>query len=80
MIAASFVVTAINEVAEFYNENGAEYENAGSYRAAAGWLIFVTSAAIIYHFIAVIILVLYISSTVKQRIKLFTVLVSVYTG
>ena len=80
MIAASIAVTAINDLAEFYNENGAEYENAGSYRAAAGWLIFVASAAIIFHVIAVIILVLYMSATVKKNIKLFTAVVSDYTG
>ena len=79
MIAASFAVTAINEVEEFYNENGAEYENAGSYRAAAGWLIFVASSAIIYHVIAIIILVLYMSLTVKKYNKLF-IAVSDYTG
>ena len=66
MIAASIAIAAINEVAEFYNENGAEYENAGSYRAAAGWLIFVASAAIIFHVIAVIILVLYMYAIVKN--------------
>ena len=80
MIAASFAVTAINEVEEFYNENGAEYENAGSYRAAAGWLIFVASSAIIYHVIAIIILVLYMSLSVKKHIKLFTAVVSDFTG
>ena len=80
MIAASIAVTAINEVAEFYNENGAEYENAGSYRAAAGWLIFVASSAIIFNVIAVIILVLYMSSTMKKHIKLCTAVVSDYTG
>ena len=80
MIAASIAVAAINEVAEFYNENGAEYENAGSYRAAAGWLIFVASAAIIFHVIAVIIFVLYMYAIVKKHIKLFTAVVSDYTG
>ena len=80
MIAASFVLTAINEVEEFYNENGAEYENAGSYKAAAGWLIFVAPLAMIFHVIAVIILVLYMSLTVKKHNKLFTAVVSDYTG
>ena len=80
MIAASVAVTAINEVEEFYNENGAEYENVGSYRAAAGWLIFVASAAIIFHVIAVYILVLYMSSIMEKHIKLLTAVVSDYTG
>ena len=80
MIAASIAIAAINEVEEFYNENGAEYENAGSYKAAAGWLIFVASSAIIFHVIAVIILVLYISATVKKYIVLFTTVVSDYTS
>ena len=80
MIAASIAVTAINEVAELYNENGAEYENSGSYRAAAGWLIFVASAAIIFHVIAIIIIVLYMSATVKKHKTLFTVVVSDYTS
>ena len=80
LIAASIAVTAINEVAELYNENGAEYENAGSYRAVAGWLIFVASAAIIFHVIALIILVFYMSSTVKKHIKLFAAVVSDYTS
>ena len=80
MIAASFAIEAINEGAELYNENGAECENLGSHRAAAGWLIFVASSAIIYHVIAIIILVLYMSLTVKKHIKLFTAVVSDYTG
>ena len=79
MIAASIAIAAINEVAEFYNENGAEYENVESYRAASGWLIFVASSAMIFHVIAIIILVLYMSSTVKKHIKLFTAIVSDYT-
>ena len=76
MIAASIAVTAINEVEEIYNENGAEYENADSYRAAARWLISVASSAIIFHATAVIILVRYKSPTGK---KLRTV-VSNYTS
>ena len=80
LIAASIAIAAINEVAELYNENGEEYEDAGSYRAAAGWLIFVATSAIIFHIIAVIILVLYMSEIVKKRIMLFTVVVSDYTG
>ena len=79
MTAASIAIEAINEGAEFYNENGAECENLGSYRAAAGWLIFVASSAIIFHVIAVIILVLYMSSTVKKHIKRFSAVVSNYT-
>ena len=80
MIPASIAVEAINEVAEFYNENGAEYENAGSYRAAAGWLIFVASSAIICHIIAIIILVLYMYAIVEKHFKLFTAVVSDYTS
>ena len=80
LIAASIAVTAINEVAEFLNENGAEYENVESYRAAAGWLIFVASSVLIFHVIAVIILIYYMSAIVKIHIKLFTAVVSDYTG
>ena len=79
MIAASIAIAAINEVAELYNENGAEYENVGSYRAAAGWLIFVASSAIIFHVIAIIIFVLYMYAIVKEHFKLFTAVVSDHT-
>ena len=78
MIAASIAIAAINEVAEFLNENGVEYEDAGTYRAVLGCLIFVASAAIIFHVIAVIILVLYVSSNVKKHFKLFMTVVSDY--
>ena len=79
LIAASVAVSAINQVEEFYNSFNLEYENAESYRGAAGWLIFVACASLIYHIAMIIVRILYMTSTIEKHLKIYTLIVSSYT-
>ena len=67
---------AIDEVEGTANEYGIEYEDTASYRGAAGCLVFVASAAILYHVLAIIIRILYISSVVEKYFTLYVYTVS----
>ena len=65
MICAAIVVGAVNGVEDNRQkiEGGEdeEYENAGSYRSAAGWLIFVAVWAMIIETVVIIVHILNIS-------------------
>ena len=76
LIAAAIAVSAINEVDDLANERGGEYENAGSYRGAAGWLVFVGCAAITFHVVMINIQILYFKCTVKEHFTQFAITVS----
>ena len=78
LIAAAVAVSAINEVDDIARERGGEYENAGSYRGAAGWLVFVGCAAIIFHVIMISIQILYFKCTIKKHFSQFAIIVSGY--
>ena len=76
LIAAAIAVLAINEVDDIANERGGEYGNAGSYRGAAGWLVFVGCVAIIFHVIMTSIQIVYFKCTVKKHFTQFAITVS----
>ena len=76
LIAAAIAVSAINELDDMATEQGGEYENAGSYRGAAGWLVFIGCAAIIFHVIMISIQILYFKCTIKQHFSQFAITVS----
>ena len=63
MICAAVVTGAVNDVEDHREEveGSDEYENAGSYRSAAGWLIFVAIMAMIIEITVIIIRFLNIS-------------------
>ena len=76
LISASITLSAINEVEDSLNGDGLEYENVESYRGAAGWLVFVASAAIIFHIVMIIVLVLYLTSVIEMHHGIYGVIVS----
>ena len=78
LIAAAVAVLAINEVDDIAREQGREYENAVSYRVAAGWLVFVGCAAIIFHVIMISIQILYFKCTIKEHFSRFAIIVNGY--
>ena len=62
MICAAVVVSAVNGVEDNLEEvDGEEYDNAGSYRSAAGWLIFVSIWGMIIEICVIILRFLNIS-------------------
>ena len=77
LIAASVAISAINEVEDFL---GDYYDyDADSYRGAAGWLIFVACAAIIYHIATIIVRILYMASVIEKYHQTYALIVSNYT-
>ena len=76
LIAAAIAVSAINEVADLYVEQGNEYDNASSYRGAAGWLVFVGSAALIFHAVMIAIQILYFKCSTNKHFKHYMLIVS----
>ena len=76
LIAAAIAVSAINEVDDIANERGGEYEGADRYRGAAGWLVFVGCAAIVFHVVMINIQILYFKCTVKKCLTQYSIIVS----
>lgn len=83
LISAAVALPAIDQVEKFYVEHhfeyvkhGFDYEDADSYRGAAGWLVFVGSAAIPYNILMVIFRILYFKSILKTYFILFALIVS----
>ena len=74
-IAAALALSAVNDLDDLF---GDEYKHADSIRAAAGWLLFVGIAAIIYHAIMIFIRAIYFSSNVSQGFAGFSFTVSDY--
>ena len=70
MGAAAAAVSAVNDVDDYFYEEYddyddyfyEEYEHADRYRGAAGWLVLVGIAAIIYHIVMIIIRILYFAA------------------
>ena len=74
LIAASVAISAINEL-EAFDEVNHDF-NAESYRAAAGWLILVASAAIIYHIAMIIVRMIHMTSSFRKQFKIYILTVS----
>ena len=77
MICASVVTSAIDDVEEGVEEVSGtdEYENAGDYRSAAGWLIFVAVMGIIIEIVIIIIRILNITF-ISNNCMIFGIAVS----
>lgn len=48
MICAAVTLEAIADVQDWFDMIRQDYENAGSYRSAAGWLVFVAVLGMLY--------------------------------
>ena len=57
------------------DNNNAEYEDAGDYRAAAGWMIFVAIMGVIIETVIIVIRILNIS-IINQNFTIFGIAVS----
>lgn len=64
-IAAAVAISAVNDLDDVAHELGGEFRHADSYRGAAGWVLFVGIAAIIYHGIMIFIRALYFTSNIN---------------
>ena len=78
LIPASIAIPAIKQVGDFLNSIGNEYEDADSYRGAAGWLIFVASAAMLCHIAMFIVRSLYMGSVIERHLRIYGVIVSAH--
>ena len=78
LIASAVTLSAIDEVEDYYNDHGSEYERADSHRRAAKWLLFVAVMGIIIHSMMVFIRCLYLKSCIKSIFSTYAYLVSNY--
>ena len=83
LISAAVTLPAIDRVEDFYDKHhleyvkhGFEYEDADSYRGAAGWLVFVGSSAIPYNILLIIFRALYLKSVLKPYFIFYALIVS----
>ena len=76
VVPAALALPAAGEVEDMANDYGVEYEDADSYKAAAGWLLLVGSAAIAAHIFAIVFYILYMTSVVKLNFKFYIYIVS----
>ena len=82
LVTAAIGLRAIGPVEDATNEHGIDFEDADSYRGAAGWLVFVGSAVTLYHVITIITIVvslIYCRSAFKTRMyikSLYAIIVS----
>ena len=65
----------VEEHTEELSDNNAEYEDAGDYRAAAGWMIFVAIMGMIIETVIIVIRILNISF-INQNFTIFGITVS----
>ena len=66
----------MNNLEDNAEELDQEYENAGSYRGAAGWVIFLAVSAIVFHGLMILIRMLYLSSMIVNYFSGYAFLVS----
>ena len=82
MIAASFDISAINEVEDlidlYISASDVNRFDADSYRGAAGWLIFAASTALLCHIAMIIVRCLYIASFIGKHLTIYGVIVSAH--
>ena len=69
--AAAVAVSAVNDIEDF-----GYFEHADSYRGAAGWLVFVGLAAVIYHAIMIFIRIIYFAANTGRSFAGFSFTVS----
>ena len=65
LIAAALAVAAINDIDDIASQEGVTFQQASTYRGAAVWLLFVGSAAVVYHGIVILIRGLYFNLNIK---------------
>ena len=78
LISAAITSSAINQVEDFYRECGLEHDDTDydNYRGAAGWMMSVGSAAIIFNIAMTILRILYLKSVVNVFFKSYALIVS----
>ena len=79
LICAAVVSNAINDVidaAEDEDIDDGEYNNSGSYRSAAGWLIFVSIMGMLIEMAIIVIRILNVSF-INQNFFIFGLIVSI---
>ena len=76
LIAAAVAISAIDDLDDFAQQYGDEFRHADSYRGAAGWLLFVGIAAVIYHGIMIIIRILFFTANIGHSFSGYSITVS----
>ena len=78
LIPAAVAISAVNSVEDSFEQlgNGSEYENASSYRSAAIYLVWISSLAMVFHILMIIVRILYMTSVMKKLFRIHVLLVS----
>jgi len=77
LIAAAVTLSAVDKLEDAASEQNEEYENADSYKGAAGWLVFLAVASMIFHGIMIFIRILYFNSSIENYFSAYAFMVSV---
>lgn len=77
MICAAITQSAINDVDNYQKDRNREYRDAGKYRSAAGWLIFVGVMGMLIESAIIIVRILNLS-LVKTYFTIFAFIVSTH--
>ena len=70
--AAAVAVSAVNDIDDYVGD----FKHADSYRGAAGWLVFVGLAAVVYHAIMIFIRIIYFAANIGRSFAGFSFTVS----
>ena len=76
LVPATITLPAVDKVEDAAIDRSIEYKHSMGYRMAAGGLVCVGSAAIVFHVLVIIIRVLYLNSVIKKHFKSYVYLVS----
>ena len=77
LILTALTISTVNKIEDATEETGARYEDAGNYKASAGWLLFSSSAALMYHVI-VIFRFMQLPQLIGKRLKIYMHIVSAF--
>ena len=79
LIPSAVTIPAINSVEESLEQRrnaSREYENAGSYRSIAIYLVWISSLAMVLHIMMIIVRIFYLTMVMKKLFRIYVILVS----
>ena len=76
LVAAGVAISDINDIDDFAHNVNGTFEHANSYRGAAGWLILVGVAAIIFNGVMICVRIMYFAPTIQNYFSGYAFVVS----
>ena len=77
VIASAVTLSTLDELEEYFNDHGSEYNHANGYRRAAKWSLLVAVMGIIFHSLMIFIRCLYLKSYLESIFSTYAHLVSI---